>query len=146
MVRMSMVLWLVLAVGSSAAPPPVQREAAVQAVSMGVSGAAVTSVTARIASNRAGVPSVGIVEELPSGSGEQWLLTLWQSALVATQATEASLLSFEFSLRVGGAIDRTSAGLLTASTLAALIKNKKVIPNTTITGSINPDGSAGPIT
>jgi hypothetical protein len=47
---------------------------------------------------------------------------------------------------VGGAIDRTSAGLLTASTLAALIKNKKVIPNTTITGSINPDGSAGPVT
>ncbi len=141
-----MVLLLVLAVSSSAAPPSVQREASVQAVSMGVSGAAVTSVTARIASNRAGVPSVGIVEELPSGSSEQWLLTLWQSALVATQATGASLLSFEFSLRVGGAIDRTSAGLLTASTLAALIKNKKIIPNTTIIGSINPDGSAGPVT
>ncbi|MDP1828487.1 MAG: S16 family serine protease [Archangium sp.] len=104
-----------------------------------------TPVTVGIARNRARVPSVLVVEEFTGGSGDQWLTTLWQAAFVATQATASSLLHFGFSLRVGGRIDGPSAGLLTASTLMALIRGKKVLPHTTMTGSINPDGSAGPV-
>lgn len=139
---------LLLAASASAAPP-VQREARVRAVTVArVDGAfegRETPISARLSSNRARVPSVGISEELSTGTGDQWLTTLWQAALVATQATGSSLLDFEFSLRVGGPIDGPSAGLLTAATLAALIKGHKVLPHSTITGSINPDGSAGPV-
>ncbi|MDP2273002.1 MAG: S16 family serine protease [Archangium sp.] len=135
-------LWCVLAMSARAAP--VQREATVQAVALTMDAAPTVEVTVRIAPNRARVPSVGIME-LASGTGDQWLTTLWQAAFIATQATNSSLLDFEFTLRVAGAIDGPSAGLLTTSTLAALIKGKKVLPHTTLTGSINPDGSVGPV-
>lgn len=130
-----------MAVSVSAAPLKSQREVEVQAAL----ASSATSVTVRIAPNRSHVPSVGIVETTASGAGDQWLTTLWQSAFVATQATDSSLLDFEFTLRVGGGIDGPSAGLLTASTLTALIRGKKVLPHTTMTGSVNPDGSAGPV-
>ena len=137
-------LWCVLAMSARAAPQTAQREAAVQAVALTMDGAPTVEVTVRIAPNRARAPSVGIME-LASGTGDQWLTTLWQATFIATQATGSSLLDFEFTLRVAGPIDGPSAGLLTASTLVALIKGKKVLPHTTITGSINPDGSVGPV-
>ena len=140
---------LVMAMTASAAPLTTQREVEVRAVSVtpvdGARSGHTTSVTARIAPNRTHVPSVGIVETSSSGAGDQWLTTLWQAAFVATQATDSSLLDFEFTLRVGGLIDGPSAGLLTASTLTALIKGQKLLPRTTMTGSVNPDGSAGPV-
>ncbi len=138
-------LWCVLSMSARAAPLPAQREAAVQAVALTKDGAPTAEVAVRLAPNRARVPSVGIMETQASGTGDQWLTTLWQAAFIATQATGSSLLDFEFTLRVAGPIDGHSAGLLTAATLAALIKGKKVLPHTTITGSINPDGSVGPV-
>ncbi len=132
---------LLVAMSASAAPLKTQREAEVQAALADRT----TSVTARLAPNRSHVPSVGILETAASGAGDQWLTTLWQAAFVATQATDASLLDFEFTLRVGGGIDGPSAGLLTAATLTALIRGKPLLPHTTMTGSVNPDGSAGPV-
>lgn len=132
-----MVLLLVQAMSASAG------EKSVQAFS--TADAPVTPLRVRIAPNRAGTPSVGVVEELPSGSAEQCLTTFWQSAFVATRATDTALRDFEFTLYVGGPIDGASIGLLSAATLAAAIKNKNVLQNTTITGSLNPDGSAAPV-
>ncbi|MDP1917090.1 MAG: hypothetical protein Q8L14_12625 [Myxococcales bacterium] len=80
---------------------------------------------------------------------DAWLSTLWRAAFVATQATDSSLSAFEFSLRVGaptdGHVDAPSSGLLTASTFAALIRGKKLLPDTTVTGAVNPDGTACPV-
>lgn len=141
--------WSVLAASAHAAAPPSPREAEVRAVSIatvdGKPTGRTTPVAVGIVRNRTRLPSVLVVEEFEGGGGDQWLTTLWQAAFVATQATDSSLLDFGFSLRVGGRIEGPSAGLLTASTLTALIRGKKVLPNTTITGSINPDGSAGPV-
>ena len=140
--------WSVLS-ASAHATPPTPREAEVRAVSIatvdGKPTGRTTPVAVGISRNRTRLPSVLVVEEFEGGGGDQWLTTLWQAAFVATQATDSSLLDFGFSLRVGGRIEGPSAGLLTASTLTALIRGKKVLPNTTITGSINPDGSAGPV-
>ncbi|MFO0595676.1 MAG: S16 family serine protease [Myxococcaceae bacterium] len=135
------VLLLSLSLASAHAAPPAQREATVQIALVDKTA----SLTARIAPNRAHVPSVGVMEEVASGTGDQWLTTLWQAVFVSTQATGTSPLDFEFTLRVGGPIDGPSAGLLTASTLAALLKNKKVLPATSVTGALNPDGSVGPV-
>ena len=145
---MATLVWPVVALGANA-PLTTQRETQVSAVCVttleGALSGRAARLTARIARNRARVPSVGITEELSSGTGDQWLTTLWQAAFVATQATDSSLLDFEFTLRVGGPIEGPSAGLLTASTLTALIRGKKVLPGTTVVGSVNPDGSAGPV-
>jgi hypothetical protein len=143
-------LAVVLLALSSRAAPIVQREAQVKAVFVRLKGGkavdgGTSNVAVRIAPNRARVPSVGVMEEFSGGTGDQWRTALWQAALVSTQATSTSLLDYEFSLRVGGFIDGPSAGLLTASTLTALIRGKRVLPNTTMTGTINPDGSSGPV-
>jgi hypothetical protein len=102
-------------------------------------------VTIRLARNGSHVPSFGVVEEVPSGTADRWVSMLCQSAFVATQATRASLIDFEFSVRVGGEADGPSGGLLLTSTLAALLEGKRPLPNTSMTGAINPDGSVGPV-
>ena len=104
--RLSQVAGLLAAVGVSAAPLKAPREVEVHAAL----AASATSVTVRIAPNRSHVPSVGIMETTASGAGDQWLTTLWQAAFVATQATDSSLLDFEFTLRVGGGIDGRRRG------------------------------------
>lgn len=113
----------------------------------GVAGR-VTRVTARLGRNDSKTPSVGVMAS-SSVVVEAWLSTLWRAAFVATQATDSSLSAFEFSLRVGepmaGHVDAPSSGLLTASTFVALIRGKKVIPDTTLTGAVNPDGTACPV-
>ena len=141
MQRWRLGMWLVFAIGTSSAAAPAQREAAIVAVLQ----TRTSPVTARLLPNRAPTPSVGIMEEEPGSAGDQWLTTLWQALFVATRATESSVLDFEVSLRVGGPTDGPSAGLLTATTLAALITGKRVLPASSITGVINPDGSAGPV-
>lgn len=140
MKRRRLIPWLVFVLSTTATAVPPQREASVVAVLP----SRTAPVTARLQPNRARTPAVGIVEEGP-GSAEQWLPTLWQAFFVATRATDTSVLDFEVSLRVGGPVDGPSAGLLTATTLAALITGKKVLPATTMSGVINPDGSVGPV-
>ncbi len=104
----------------------------------------VTTARARIGPNKARGPSVGILSATASGA-DQWSATLWQAVFVATSATRTSLLDFEFSLQVPESLRDRSVGLLTASTLAALLAGEKVLPHTSILGAINPDGSAGPV-
>jgi hypothetical protein len=105
----------------------------------------VSQVRARVAPNKARVPSVGILSATASGTDDQWSATLWQAAFVATSATRTSLLDVEFALQVPESLRDRSVGMLTASTLAALLTGEKVLPHTSIIGAINPDGSAGPV-
>lgn len=144
MTRTSLAIGLLVA-QLAFARPPAQREAEVRAVSQvsvdgGVAGRSVR-VLVKVVPNRSQTPSVNIV----GTAGEQWLPTLWRAAFVAAEATDSSLLDFEFSLRVDEAIDGPSAGLLTASTLIALLRGKQPLANTSMTGALNPDGSVGPV-
>lgn len=145
MTRTSLAIGLLVAQLAFARPPAAQREADVRAVSLvsvdgGVAGRSVR-VLVKVVPNRSQTPSVNIV----GTAGEQWLPTLWRAAFVAAEATDSSLLDFEFSLRVDEAIDGPSAGLLTASTLIALLRGKQPLANTSMTGALNPDGSVGPV-
>jgi len=101
---------------SVSAAPPARREAEVRVVFASPQDAGTTTVTARVLRNSSQTPLVGIIETTPSGASDPWLVTLWQAAFVATQATDSSLLDYEVSLRVGGPTDGASAGLLVAST------------------------------
>ncbi len=131
------------------AKPPAPREAELRAISLapadgGLAGRAVRAtmkVTGTVTANRPQAPAVTIV----GAAGDQWLPTLWRAVFVAAEATGTSPLESTFSLQVDEPIDGPSAGLLTASTLVALLRNKQPLPHTSMTGGLNPDGSVGPV-
>ena len=130
-------------------PIPAPREATVKAVYFKGRGAdatgGTTRVSIRLSPNKSGESSVGVMEEFSGGTGAMWRTATWQAAIGASAFNKVPLTDYEFLVRVGGHIDGPSAGLLMASTFAALQRGKALKPNTTMTGTINPDGSSGPV-
>lgn len=104
-----------------------------------------SDITVRIAPNSKDGASVGVIEEFAGGAGNQWRTATWLAAFNASRATGRSLIDHEFLVRAGGHIDGPSAGMLMTSTMMAMLRGKDLLPNTTMTGTINPDGSAGPV-
>jgi pSer/pThr/pTyr-binding forkhead associated (FHA) protein len=99
----------------------------------------------RVGPNKTGIVSVGVSEEFAGGGGNQWRTAIWLAAFNATRAVGASLADYEFNVHVGGHTDGPSAGMLTTSAMLALLRGKDILPGTTMTGTINPDGTAGPV-
>lgn len=99
----------------------------------------------RVGPNKTGTVSVGVSEEFSGGGGNQWRTAIWLAAFNATRAVGASLGDYEFNVHVGGHIDGPSAGMLTTSVMLALLRGTDIRPGTTLTGTINPDGTAGPV-
>lgn len=104
-----------------------------------------SATTVRISpSDKAGA-RVGVIEEFAGGAGEQWKTAAWLAAFSSTQRLGQSLIDYEFLVETGGQIDGPSAGMLITSTMLAILRGKAVRADTTMTGTINPDGSAGPV-
>ncbi|MCU0699125.1 MAG: hypothetical protein MUC96_21680 [Myxococcaceae bacterium] len=99
----------------------------------------------RLSPNKSQEASVGVMEEFSGGAGDQWRTATWQAAIGASAFNRVPMTDYEFLVRVGGHIDGPSAGLLTTATFIALQRGKALKPNTTMTGTINPDGSSGPV-
>ncbi len=99
----------------------------------------------RVGPNKTGTVSVGVSEEFAGGGGNQWRTAIWLAAFNATRAVGASLADYEFNVHVGGHTDGPSAGMLTTSAMLALLRGREIRPDTTMTGTINPDGTAGPV-
>lgn len=133
------------------APKPLSapREVEVSAVYFAGSGASArggtTAVRLRISPNPSRQPSVGVMEEFSGGTGSQWRTAVWQAAFAASSFNRVSLSDYEFLARVGGYIDGPSAGLLLSASFVALQRGQSILPRTTMTGTINPDGSSGPV-
>jgi uncharacterized protein len=126
------------------------REASVKAVwfsgSPGPNCKGGTSPTRiRVGPNKSGTVSVAVAEEFAGGSGNQWRTATWLAAFNAARATGASLGDYEFSVHVGGHIDGPSAGMLTTAAMLALVRGRELRTDSTMTGTINPDGTAGPV-
>lgn len=97
------------------------------------------------APNTDGAVQVGVYEELSGGAGTQWRAGVWMSAFVASNTLGKDLTDFTFSASSSGYIDGASAsGLMTAGFLAT-ITGAKIDPAATMTGTINPDGTIGPV-
>lgn len=115
----------------------------------GQSGANATGGTAkariRVSPNRTGTVSVGVSEEFAGGGGNQWRTAVWLAAFNATRTLGASLSDCEFNVHVSGHTDGPSAGMLTTAAMLALLRGKEIRQDTTLTGTINPDGTAGPV-
>ncbi|HET9959631.1 MAG TPA: FHA domain-containing protein [Polyangiaceae bacterium] len=99
----------------------------------------------RVAPNHSGVVSVGVAEEFAGGGGNQWRTATWLAAFNATRTLGASLADYEFNVHVGGHTDGPSAGMLTTTTMLSLLRGKPLREDSTMTGTINPDGTAGPV-
>nr|MBP9114358.1 FHA domain-containing protein [Polyangiaceae bacterium] len=99
----------------------------------------------KIGPNPTKTVSVGVSEEFAGGGGNQWKTATWLAAFNATRATHSTLADYEFNVHVGGFTDGPSAGMLTTATMLALLKGATLREDTTMTGTVNPDGSAGPV-
>ena len=89
--------------------------------------------------------SVGVMEEFAGGTGEQWRSAAWLAAINASHVLNRSITDTEFGMRVGGKVDGPSAGMLITAGFAALLNGDPTRADTTMTGTINPDGTAGPV-
>lgn len=99
----------------------------------------------RVGPNKTGTVSVGVAEEFAGGGGNQWRTATWLAAFNASRTMGASLADYEFNVHVGGHTDGPSAGMLTTVAMLALMREKDLRPDSTMTGTINPDGTAGPV-
>ena len=84
-------------------------------------------------------PSAGAV-------GDMWRSSGWMAALVATTLLDQDPTRYRIAFDLGGRVDGPSAGALTTSGLLALLGDFGALrTDTTMTGTINPDGTVGPV-
>ncbi|HPZ08202.1 MAG TPA: hypothetical protein PL110_08815 [Candidatus Eremiobacteraeota bacterium] len=104
-----------------------------------------SEVTIRISPNSKGELSVAFGESEARGTGDMWKSSGWMAVVLSTMLLGKKATDYEFYFGVKGKIDGPSAGcLMTAGVLAAL-RGQKIKEEVTMTGTINPDGTVGPV-
>ncbi len=88
---------------------------------------------------------VNFSEDEVSGTGDQWRAAAWSAVTVATLLTGSPLRGRQFTFQLRGRIDGPSAGTLMTIAVVSLIRGDKIKPDITMTGTINPDGTVGPV-
>jgi hypothetical protein len=88
---------------------------------------------------------VGFSQDEVGGTGAQWEAAGWNAAAVATLLTGSKLSGVSVNFEVNGRIDGPSAGALMTVGLLSLIRGDKIKSDVTMTGTINPDGTVGPV-
>lgn len=107
-------------------------------------GMSAVQVTVR-RSPQPGQMRVGFFEQEVGGTGPQWHASGWEAALVGAFARGVDPSDYEFSFNVGGRIDGPSAGTLMTVGVIAALRGDTVRPDASMTGTINPDGTVGPV-
>ncbi len=102
-------------------------------------------VTVRLSTSNDKKFRVGFTEDEVAGTGDQWRAAGWSATSVATLLTGAALTNREVTFDVSGQIDGPSAGALLTVGVLALTRGDKLKSNVTMTGTINPDGTVGPV-
>ena len=88
---------------------------------------------------------VAFSETAVAGTGAQWQAAGWDAVTAATLLTGAPLSNREIDFDVTGRIDGPSAGALMTVAVIALIRGDTIRNDITMTGTINPDGTIGPV-
>lgn len=113
--------------------------------SVGNASGGASPMTVRVEPNPSRQPSVGVIEEFVSGLGEMWRTATWIAAINAAGANRQFVNDHEFLVRVGGHVDGPSAGMLMTVAMLSALRGDELLPGTTMTGTINPDGTCGPV-
>src|SRR5947207_3421715 len=87
---------------------------------------------------------VDFSEDEVAGLGDQSRAASWSAVTVATLLTGAPL-EGRYSFEIQGQIDGPSAGALKTVGVLSLMRNDDLKPGITMTGTINPDGTVGPV-
>jgi len=104
-----------------------------------------SNVKVTVAPNDSGTIRVGFFESEVLGTGAQWQTSGWMAVITSSLLVGVDPSQYQFSFDVVGRIDGPSAGgLMTAAVLAGLLGHE-IDPNITMTGTINPDGTIGPV-
>jgi hypothetical protein len=104
-----------------------------------------TPVTIHLATTGGKDLRVGFTENEVAGTGDQWRAAAWNAATVATLLTGAPLGGRQVTFDLNGRIDGPSAGALMTIGVLALMRGDPVKKDITMTGTINPDGTVGPV-
>ncbi len=91
---------------------------------------------------------VGVVEESALQLGDLWRASIWLAAFQASLAIARPLSDWFISVELdhsGRGMDGPSAGALLTAGMLAGMTGAKIDPAFTMTGTINPDGTIGPV-
>jgi hypothetical protein len=105
----------------------------------------VMDVILRLSENATNQPVVSCSIPTPGIRNDQWQAAAWMAAFVATRRLDLQVSDYEFTVNATGVIDGPSAGMELAASLIALINNVPVKSGRIMTGSVNPDGTIGPV-
>lgn len=134
---------------AQASSPSDTREVKVTKVATRGSGENMTGATGelviRISPNKSKRSAVAFMEEFAGGIGDMGRGAGWLAAFNSSLLTGHRITDYEFTFKSYGYSDGPSAGMLTTAALLALINNVAVREDTTMTGTINPDGTCGPV-
>jgi len=106
-----------------------------------------THATLKVEKSSRGI-HVGIFESKAGGTGEMWRAAVWVAALTGTLQLQKNPLDYRYSVEtesLGNKVDGPSAGALFAVALMASLQGHTIDKLATMTGTINPDGSVGPV-
>jgi hypothetical protein len=88
---------------------------------------------------------VGFFESEVGGSGPMWRASGWMAAVIAAMLTGLDPATAQVSFDVSGRIDGPSAGALMTVGVLAAMRDDNLRQDITMTGTINPDGTIGPV-
>ncbi|MCC7085810.1 MAG: hypothetical protein IT427_12480 [Pirellulales bacterium] len=88
---------------------------------------------------------VGFFETEVGGTGDQWRSAGWTAAATATMITDFDPRAMHVSFEYEGIVDGPSAGALMTVGVLAAVRGDTPRPDAAMTGTINPDGSIGPV-
>lgn len=88
---------------------------------------------------------VNFVEHGVGKTAERWEAAGWNAVTVASMLTGAPLGNREIRFTVSGRLDEQSTGALMTIAVIALLRGDQLEPDITATGTINPDGTIGPV-
>ena len=88
---------------------------------------------------------VGFVETGVGAIGPQWHDAGWEAVLIASMMLGVDPTNYEFDFTNEGFIDGPSAGCLMTVAVLAALRGDTPRPDATMTGTIDPDGTVGPV-
>lgn len=88
---------------------------------------------------------LAFIEDEIDGFGDQWRGAAWQAALVAADLCGHDMAGTRIFLERNGRVDGPSAGAITTVGVLAALRGDRVRQDIAMTGTINPDGTIGPV-
>lgn len=88
---------------------------------------------------------IAFIEDEIDGFGDMWRGAAWQAAMLAADLCGHDLAGTRIFLERSGRVDGPSAGAITTVGVLAALRGDTVRSDVAMTGTVNPDGTIGPV-